>query len=220
MSEPFVNPARRWRRDWAERAGDCPIPLAVTQGFVLTTAQSYELGYSREQVRTLARRALWSIPRRGVLALVHPGGDAKVAATLAATAAALVRSGATVSHESAAILHGLPVLQRPRAPTLTITSGRSGTTNGAELHRASLPLAQIQSWHGCPVTSVARTVIDIARRDREAGLVVADAALNEGLTTVANCGPRPRSVSGGPATRPWAGCCCTRTERPNHLSSR
>jgi very-short-patch-repair endonuclease len=42
----------------------------------------------------------------------------------------------------------------------------------------------VHRWYGARVTSVERTVVDIARGDRDAGLVVADAALYEGLTSV------------------------------------
>ncbi len=152
---------------------------------MLTTAQAYALGYSREQLRTLVRRRCWSVPRRGVLAVIHPAGDTKVQAALAATAAALVRAGSIVSHESAAILHGLPVLDLPPVPTLTIRSGRSGTIDDVHLYRAPMAAGQIERWYGVPIASVARTAADVARRDRDSGLIVVDSALNEGLTSVA-----------------------------------
>jgi very-short-patch-repair endonuclease len=49
--------------------------------------------------------------------------------------------------------------------------------------RAGLDADEIALWYGVALTSVARTVVDLARADRGAGLAAADAALAERLTS-------------------------------------
>lgn len=102
---------------------------------------------------------------------------------VAATAAARVCRGSVVSHRSAALIHGLPLLEvPPKRPDLTITPRGTGDVAAALLHRATLRPADIIEIDGLPVTTVARTVIDLARSmSTAAALVTTDAALNRGL---------------------------------------
>jgi very-short-patch-repair endonuclease len=221
--EERLSPAAAWRAQWNERvdhllASSAVTPLAIrriqrialSQGFVVTSAQLLAAGISRAESRSLVRRRLWSAPHRGTLAVtsvsasvsasvsvsisaslstsvsVPAGGDGKVAAALRASAISLTRSGAIVSHESAAVLHGLPTRTTPATATLTLVPTAPIGRSGAVLHRAALDRVEIADWHGIPVTSVARTVLDIARADRGAGLMAADAALRERLTSRAS----------------------------------
>jgi hypothetical protein len=72
-------------------------------------------------------------------------------------------------------------LTRPPAST----SRRSGPP-GVRLHVAALPAEHVVTRHGVQVTSVARTVIDLARTSSFlAGVVVADSALHTRKTTKA-----------------------------------
>jgi hypothetical protein len=104
----------------------------------------------------------------------------------AATAAALGPTAA-VSHETAALIHGLSMLGPPPA-VLTITrppgvGSRSGKP-GVRIHSAALPAEHVGGLFAVPVTTVPRTVIDLARMlDFRAGLVVADSALQQKLTS-------------------------------------
>jgi very-short-patch-repair endonuclease len=192
IADERLGPSAQWRLEWAARA---QIATVAHRGFVLRSA---EAGRTQAEVRTLLRRRVWSAPRRGVLAQLHPNGDARVEAALAATAAALVRQGAVISHESAAILHGLPILWSSELPVL-IAPARSGGRNQVSLHLTALEESERDDWYGAPVTSVARTVVDIARsKGRSAGLVTADAALREGLTTLEMLGDAVRAATGRP----------------------
>jgi hypothetical protein len=81
-------------------------------------------------------------------------------------AAAVVRSlpGVVVTGRSAAVLHGLPVspgasVQVTRQPHSPGTRGAAGV----HVHRAALPWKHVSSLHGLPLTTVARTVVDLAR---------------------------------------------------------
>jgi Transcriptional regulator, AbiEi antitoxin len=107
-----------------------------------------------------------------------------------AAAAAVHRAGtaATASHHSAAIIHGLELLTRPDPAVVTLTrsphhSRSRSDRAGAVVHIADLPREQVTSRHGIRVTTVARTVIDLARTlPFVDGVVVADAALHASKT--------------------------------------
>jgi hypothetical protein len=96
-----------------------------------------------------------------------------------------------VSHHSAALIHGLDMLGRRPDATVALTrppENTSSRTSRADVrvHVAALPAEHVVTRHGVPATSVARTVIDLARTASfVAGVVVADAALRSGQTTKA-----------------------------------
>ena len=69
-----------------------------------------------------------------------------------------------MSHRSAALLHRLPLLGRPpQSPQLTVSPRRTGDVDVGHLYRATLRPADIATVDGVPVTSVARTLTDLAR---------------------------------------------------------
>ena len=87
-----------------------------------------------------------------------------------------------VSHVSAAVLHGLPLLGMPPVTHLTQESRRSGDAS-ADLvrHRTVLDDGHVTTHRGLRVTTLERTVVDCAELlPVRAGLVVADAALHQG----------------------------------------
>ncbi|MDQ1700260.1 MAG: hypothetical protein QOG34_2123, partial [Frankiaceae bacterium] len=90
------------------------------------------------------------------------------------------RGPVAVSHESAALLFGLPVYAHPDKAQLTRATG-SRRTGRVHVSIAELPAEQLRVRDGVVITSPARTVVDIARaRGLLAGLVTADAALRAG----------------------------------------
>lgn len=106
-------------------------------------------------------------------------------------AAAVVQAGrgAVVSHRSAAVLHGIDVIGR-RGAAVTITArpsaGRKGTA-GVHLYTTPLPAEQVTHKLGVPVTTAARTVIDLARTLTFAeGVMAADSAIHRRLTSKAD----------------------------------
>lgn len=116
--------------------------------------------------------------RRGLLAPPDRVHD-QVPAIAAATAV----SGAVISHRSALAMHGLPVIGRSRLPEITVPPTGRGSADGAHLHRASLPPEEIAVVDGVPVTSVARTLVDVGRSCPVHTAVAAmDAALHRDLT--------------------------------------
>jgi hypothetical protein len=71
--------------------------------------------------------------------------------------------------------------------TLTKPPGRNRSSRaGAKIHSAQLPASHVTIKYGVPVTTAARTVIDLARKlDFRAGVVTADSALHQKLVTPA-----------------------------------
>ena len=99
-----------------------------------------------------------------------------------AVAAALVHPTAVVSHASAAVLRGLPVLMVPVRPCLTAPGHVAGRIRGVHLHEAAIPNTQFALRGGVRVATTARSVVDIAREaGARAGVVTADAALRPGF---------------------------------------
>ena len=117
-----------------------------------------------------------------------PAGGTRPPQHLALTDATFTKltPGAVVSHVSAAVRHGLPVWGVP-LHTVHVTRhqecGGRGSTR-LRLHASELPAGDVVSAGGVPTTTVARTVIDVARTAPfETAVAVADAALHAHLTT-------------------------------------
>jgi hypothetical protein len=123
--------------------------------------------------------------RRGAY-ITDPSEDpAAQHALLVRAALAELSPDAVVSHVSAAVLHGLRVWGVPLdRVTVTRARRRSGARAGSRVHVHCAPLEadEIVLVEGVPVTSVPRTVVDVARTvGFEQAVVVADAALEAGL---------------------------------------
>jgi hypothetical protein len=149
---------------------------------LLDRAQLHAAGYSDRELRQLLRRGELTPVRRGsYLRGVPPAGAPARHALAARAAVARLAAGAVCSHVTAAVLHGLPVWQVPlgRVHVTRAPNGSGSRTNArVHVHVARLRADEIGEVAGIPVTSVARTVLDVARTvPFEAAVVVADAAL-------------------------------------------
>ncbi len=165
--------------DWPEK-----LPL-------LTTSRLLAAGNSPEHIQTLVRRGRIVRIGRGVYvraAIANAFSATSDGEHVLRAAAAVVRAGrgAFLSHQSAAVLHGIDLITGP-GNDVTITgrpgSGRKGT---AHLHLYTTPLPAEHMTHrlGVPVTTAARTVIDLARSLTFAdGVVAADSAIRKGFTS-------------------------------------
>ena len=153
-----------------------PLPSST----VFSRADLRALGWTDAAVsRAVAAGRLVRL-RRGQFCRPGP-----VAEQALAVAAARARAGSVISHGSAALLHGLPVLgRRSHLPEITVPPNGTGSAHAAHLHRATLAPDEVVLVGGAPVTSVARTVIDLARAGSTAcGVAAIDAALNRRLVT-------------------------------------
>jgi hypothetical protein len=176
---------------------------------IVTTGQLRAAGKSVRQIRGMLDRGELVRLSTGIyatadLAELVPRLDIGALLLSAGAAAAALGPSAVVSHETAALLHGLSLLGPP-PEVLTITRppgvGSRSARAGVRLHCAALPAEHVGGRLAVPVTTVPRTVIDLARMlDIRAGLVVADSALRQKLTSkkelaavIAAC-PRWRGV--------------------------
>jgi len=148
-------------------------------------------GNSPEHIRTLVRRGKIVRIGRGVYvraATARIFGSTPEGEHVLRAAAAVVQvgRGSVVSHQSAAVLHGVDLIARP-GHDVTMTGrpsrGRNGNP-GLHVYTTPLPRDHVMFKVGLPVTTAARTVIDVARTMSFAdGVVAADSAIRKGLTS-------------------------------------
>jgi hypothetical protein len=142
-------------------------------------------GWSDEELARLARGGQWTRLRRGAYldGQLPATAAARHALLLAATIAGL-RRAAVVSHQSAAVLLGMP-LWGVRLDQVHITRrppASSQVSGPLRCHVARLRDDELTVVGGITVTDVARTALDLARSlPFEPGVAALDAALNEGL---------------------------------------
>jgi hypothetical protein len=159
------------------------------------TRSLLDLGYNHNDLRRLQRGGELVRVRRGAYAR-HDEPDQWLELRhrrLILGTVPQLREGAVVSHGSAAVLHGLPIW--PAAvERVHVTRSRSG--NGVkrsvvQVHGAPLTAVEIVLIDNLPATSLARTVLDLARTlpmtqavaagDRALALGLATEELNAGL---------------------------------------
>jgi hypothetical protein len=137
-------------------------------------------GFSDDEVRRLVRTGRLTPVRRGVYVQSGMPEDVLARHVLHVLAAAgeLARD-AVVSHASAAVLHGLPIWGVPLERVHVTRPRRGGGRRGALVHVHPAPLGpdEVVTIAGLRVTSLARTVADLARTlPFEQAVVLADAA--------------------------------------------
>jgi very-short-patch-repair endonuclease len=146
------------------------------QNRVASRAQLRAVGLSDRQIDDRRTRGLLHLLYRAVFHL----GPPPVSLLSLATAAVLAVPNAVLSHFTAGWLHGFW-----REPlVIDVIAGRRRDRPGLRAHLGKLRDADITRVHGLPVTSAARTVVDIASQvelDRIGDLV--DAALMSGAAT-------------------------------------
>jgi hypothetical protein len=138
-------------------------------------------GFSLKELRRLRGRGGLDVIRRGTY--VHgplPPDALEQHALRVHAAVELLSSQAVVSHVSAAVLHGLPIWKLPLDRVQVTRPGRCrGGRRGDLVHvrTNTLDPAEVVDLDGIAVTSVERTVLDIARAfPFMQAVVVADAA--------------------------------------------
>ena len=163
---------------------------------MITTAELSAAGLTENRIKTLVRQRVLVPLCRGVyadagFAGLTAQGRASEHVLRVAAAVTITGPGAVGSHHIAAAIHGLDLLDRPRADLVPVSRpqdshGSRTARPGIRVHTAALPARHVVVRLGVPVTSVARTVVDLARTSSvRSGVVVADSALHRGLTTKA-----------------------------------
>lgn len=166
------------------------LALMTAQGGVVTTAQALACGYSLPELQRLrrGRRPVLVSLRRGVYALhaeVSVAGPEALQRIGVAALYARIGPTAVLSHESAAIEHGMAMLD-PDLSLLHVTRETHGSRHeaGVAHHVAELPEDHVVRRDGAfALTTPARTAFDIARGcDRlECAVAVLDSALRLGV---------------------------------------
>ena len=170
--------------------------LAGSQHGIVSIAQLRRMGLGRNVIRQRVAGGQLHPLHRGVYAVGHPAVSDRgvwLAAVLA------FGDGAVLSHRSAAALWGLLLDGNPRVEVTAPRRGRS--TRAIRTHCCSLAPEERSYRYGIPVTTVERTLIDVAaaaphlleRACNEAevkGLVSADA-----LSAVIGMNPGRRGVA-------------------------
>jgi very-short-patch-repair endonuclease len=155
---------------------------------VFTSAQASQAGYPAAEQRSLTRRREWLRLRRGIYTTNErwQGLDELGQHVLLCHAACLATTGeAWVSHHSAAAIHELPTLL-PLTPDVRLTLQRAHhrTALALHAHTAQVPPSHRTTRRGLPITTVARTLCDLARHaDFSNALVATDHALHTGLVS-------------------------------------
>lgn len=147
-----------------------------------------EQGYTYAELARMTRDADLVRVRRGAYAAASEEPvDPRVAhLRLLEATAAQSSSEFVVSHASAAVLHGLPIgnAQLDRVHLSQDRRGQGRIRRYVHLHGAALPAEQVTEVNGFRVTSLSRTVLDLACLLRPLLAVpIGDAALQAGMTT-------------------------------------
>jgi hypothetical protein len=184
-------------------------------------------GFTNDEVRQFLRDGALTPLRRGTYLLGEPPDDASARHALLVRAAMReLGAGAVTSHVSAAVLHGIPVWHIPLDRVHVTRPRRTGGRCGSRVHVHTAPLdpSELAVRAGVAVTSVARTVVDLARSvPFEEAVVVADAALAAGLVDRAELDQEVRQAQrwpGVPAARRVIGFADGRSESVGESRSR
>ena len=164
------------------------VALEAEQGGVFTRLQALDAGCAAADVRAATRRGgPWVVVRRGAYARRARwealDDDGRYA--LAVRAALLQCAPAAVaSHQSAAVLLGMPMRPRWRLSVHVTRTGVQGSRrqHGVTVHPARLDPVDCVGVLGGRVTSLARSAVDIAREHGYTdGVVACDAAMRAGV---------------------------------------
>jgi hypothetical protein len=162
-------------------------------------------GLSDDELGRLTRRREWQRLRRGayVDGALPKDAAARHVMLVRATVTGL-RRPAVVSHQSAAVLHGMLLWGVPlhrvhvmRRPPAWNDSGSTLVTHVGRLRDDDVDLVG-----GIPVTSAARTAVDLARcQPFEVAVVLLDAALHDRVVDRAGLADALAAVEGAPGSR-------------------
>ncbi|MGQ0804488.1 MAG: type IV toxin-antitoxin system AbiEi family antitoxin domain-containing protein [Actinomycetota bacterium] len=150
----------------ARLVDDAVVDLAERQHGVFSRPQALDLGASSWLIQRRVAAGVWIPVAEGVYRL--RGFPRSWCASLM-TAVLATAGPAVVSHEAAAALHGLDTF--PRGPVvLTVRHGAGRLKDLARAHQLDDLLAEhVTERSGLPVTTVARTIVDltaVCRRGR------------------------------------------------------
>ena len=141
--------------------------VAEQQAGYFTTAQAQQAGYSRGLVAHHANAGAFQRVRSGVYRFTRFPGTPREDLYIAWLEAG---PRAVISHDSALELFGLSDLL-PAETHLTLPRSSSRRRSGIRMHTTALESGEVTVRDGLPVTTVARTIADVARSGGASELV-------------------------------------------------
>jgi predicted transcriptional regulator of viral defense system len=151
--------------------------LAEPQAGYFTTAQAGEVGVSRQELYYLRRRDDLMHVAYGIHRLARfpasPHEDIVVVCLWAG-------EDAVASHDSALVVYGIGEAM-PTTIHVTVPRAFRGRRQGVTVHRADLAPDERTNRDGVPVTSLLRTIADVAERNRSGARAALADALDRGL---------------------------------------
>ena len=168
---------------------DAMTPEPAPRPKLILRAGALAGGYTDGEIRRLRARGIWTLAMRGAYLptqeseRLEPAERHRIAMEVLRPR---IAGDPVFSHLSAAVLYRLPLWRIILGPVLVTRSPPTRGHRGPRLHThiATLEADEVAVVDGWPVTSVARTVLDLARTlPFEQALVIADAALHRKLTT-------------------------------------
>lgn len=132
--------------------------LAEEQAGYFTAAQALEVGYSYQSQHYHARRGNWQRVGRGIFRIFEwPHGEHDEYALWSLWAG----DEAAISHQTALEVHRIGEFN-PARVHLTVPPGFRRTAKGVTVHHATLRPDEIEQRTGFNVTTLTRTLIDVA----------------------------------------------------------
>jgi very-short-patch-repair endonuclease len=182
------------------RLSEC-IRVARRQYGAISRQQAHAAGLSSSAITRLAASGLWKRVQPGVFALWEPCTHDERWRQGLASAALWLGPGSAVSYRAAALLWELDGFESALLDMSTTHYGRR-SVNGVAVHRVgTLGAGDITRRAGLPVTTIARTILDLAGLVPTTRLEVAvESAVRRRLTTYAQLEKRldtsPPTTSG------------------------
>lgn len=132
--------------------------MAARSKGIVTHQELLAAGLTKDQIRTRRKRGTLNEIHRGVY---HVGHAAPSIEAIYMAAVKACGKGAAISGRAAAHLHTLIRTKQPPPPE--VTAPTEHTLLGAAVHRSKAPL-EITHVKGIPTTTVARTLVDLAKQ--------------------------------------------------------
>jgi very-short-patch-repair endonuclease len=135
-------------------------PVAAAQGGVIGSAQARAAGLTKDAILHRIRRGRLHVVHRGVFAVGHRALEIKGRRWAAVLACG---DGAVLSHASAAAAWELRSTDGSRMHVTVPTRAGRAPREGIVVHRPrSLPSDEVTTLDGLPITTAARTLLDLA----------------------------------------------------------
>jgi len=194
--------------DNAERVEPCSEPadtqvakIADGQFGVVSRQQALDIGFTPRQIQLRVEAGRWDVPFRGVYRIVGAPASLQQSAMAAALYAG---DQALVSHATAGKLWAIEGA-RGSDVELWVPASKRADVDGLILHRGTrLDRADRDKLGPIPITTVARTIIDLSARMEDDRLLSAmEGAFRRGLVTPERLGARVEALR--KSGRPGAG---------------